>query len=366
MEIIKNKLFLGGLSSDYLIQKFGSPIYVYEKEIIINSFRKLRNFFPQSKVDIHYAMKANFNPTILTLLKMENSSIDAVSQGDVEMALKVGFNPDKILFTGNNMNFNELEFCKKNNVPINIGSNELLKQFGKIYPNEEISLRVNPGVGAGHHAHCITGGPDSKFGIYKDQITDSLKIADKYNLEIVGIHSHIGTGIREADAMVEAMDMILDVAKSFHNLDFIDFGGGFDITYKESDKELDVNELSKKMLSKFNKFCLSYGKKITMKIEPGRYIVGSSGTLLTTITNISKTPSKKFVGVDSVFNHFIRPILYGAFHEIINASKISGLTEEVVVVGNICECGDIFSRTKDSVIRSITVCIPGGNQAHLD
>ena len=262
MKINEGLLYLGGISADSLLERFGSPLYVYEKEELIRRFRKLKQSFPSEEVDIHYAMKANYNPSLLNLLCVEGASIDAVSTGDVRMALEVGFKPDQILFTGNNSQFSEIEYSLKQGVLINLGSLELLKQYGDRYPSSSVSIRINPGMGAGHHAHCITGGPDSKFGIYQDRLNDALKISKKYELKISGIHSHIGTGIKKTEAMLEAMDLILDAANGFPDLEFIDFGGGFDIPYHETDEELDLVDLGNNMLQRFHQFCKNYGKKL--------------------------------------------------------------------------------------------------------
>ena len=185
-----------------------------------------------------------------------------------------------------------------------------------------LSVRINPGLGAGHHAHCITGGPDSKFGIYHDQIDSVLDLANKYNLTINGIHSHIGTGIFEAEPMLEAMEMTLAVAEKFPELQFVDFGGGFGIPYRPDQSALDMNDLSQKMTQRFRKFVYNYGRDLEMKIEPGKLLVGPAGILLTTVTNISETPKYRFVGVDSGFNHLLRPTIYGAYHIIIKASCV--------------------------------------------
>ena len=366
MEVKEGMLFLGGLSADSLVREYGSPIFVYEGDRIVSRFQELRKYFPIEQVDIHYAMKANYNPSLLKLLRDEDAWIDAVSPGDVRMALTVGFVPEKVLFTGSNSRFEEIEYCANSKVPINLGSLELLARYGETYPDTAVSIRINPGMGAGHHVHCITGGPDSKFGIYVDQLDEARSLASVHGLNLIGIHSHIGTGIREADAMLEAMELVLDAVSEFPDLVFIDFGGGFDIPYREGDPELNLVELSRKMMSRFDAFCANYGRSLRMKIEPGRFIVGPSGTLLTRVTNISSTPTRKFVGVDSGFNHFIRPTLYGAFHRIINASSMDGDEEEVVVVGNICESGDIFSREGERITRVINALRTGDCVAILD
>jgi diaminopimelate decarboxylase len=283
-------------------------------------------------------MKANSNPSLLKILREEGSSIDAVSEFEVRFALESGFEPQQIIFTGNNNSLAEIEYCMEQEVSVNLGSLVLLEKFGQRFPQTSVSVRINPGIGAGHHANCITGGPDSKFGIYHDQIDAALALATKYKLILNGVHSHIGTGIFSAEPMLEAMEMILAVAEKFPDLEFIDFGGGFGIPYRPEQKALDMKDLSQKMTRRFTEFRQCYGREISMKIEPGKLLVGPAGILLTTVTNITDTPKHRFVGVDSGFN----------------------------VVGYICESGDIFSRSGDEIERKLPSPVIGERLAFLD
>ena len=311
-------------------------------------------------------MKANSNPSLLKILLEEGSAIDAVSEFEVRLALESGFEPQQIIFTGNNNTLAEIENCVEKGVSVNLGSLALLEKYGQRYPQTSVSVRINPGIGAGHHAHCITGGPDSKFGIYHDQIDSALDLATKYKLTLNGVHSHIGTGIYSAEPMLEAMEMILAVAEKFSDLEFVDFGGGFGIPYRPEQQALDMTDLSQKMTRRFTEFRQSYGRDITMKIEPGKFLVGPAGILLTTVTNITDTPKYRFVGVDSGFNHLVRPTMYGSYHKILNASRFSGEEEDVVVVGNICESGDIFSRSGEEIKRNLPSPEIGERLAFLD
>ena len=366
MKITDNKLYLGDIPVDTIMQEYGSPLYVYEESVLRSQFRELSAGFPRGLLEIHYAMKANSNPSLLRILAEEGSSIDAVSEFEVRLALESGFEANQIIFTGNNNTLREIEFCVEQNVSVNLGSLALLEKYGERYPETTVSLRVNTGIGAGHHSHCITGGPDSKFGIYYDQIETALSLAKKYKLTINGIHSHIGTGIFSAEPMLEAMEMILDVAKVFPDLQFVDFGGGFGIPYKPEQLPLDMEDLSKKMTERFINFIQHYGRDILMKIEPGRLLIGPVGVLLATVTNITNTPKNSFVGVDTGFNHLVRPTMYGSYHKILNANRISSTEKDVVVVGNICESGDILSRSGDDFIRKLSSPAIDDRLAFLD
>ena len=366
MNIINDTLFLEDISVETLMQEYGSPLYVYEESVLRSQFRQLSSGFPEGLLEIHYSMKANSNPSLLKILREEGSSIDAVSEFEVRLALESGFEPQQIIFTGNNNSLAEIEYCVEQEVSVNLGSLVLLEKFGQRFPQTSVSVRINPGIGAGHHAHCITGGPDSKFGIYHDQIDAALALATKYKLTLNGVHSHIGTGIYSAEPMLEAMEMILAVAEKFPDLEFIDFGGGFGIPYRPEQQALDMKDLSQKMTRRFTEFKQCYGREISMKIEPGKLLVGPAGILLTTVTNITDTPKHRFVGVDSGFNHLLRPTLYGSYHKILNASRYSDDEEDVVVVGYICESGDIFSRSGDEIERKLPSPVIGERLAFLD
>ncbi len=349
MESVNNMMWLGGCSVEDLLREFGSPLYVYEADSIYSQYRKLRKSFAEVPVQIHYAMKANYNPAILKILLEEGAWIDAVAPMEAQLALEVGFPSERILFTGNNVGLNELEYCLEHNIPINIESLTLLEKYGEKYPGTEVSVRINPGVGSGHHAHCITGGPQSKFGVYHDRLKTIQEIVRKYDLSLIGIHSHIGTGILEPEPMIEAVEMVLSIARQLHNLQFIDFGGGFGVPYHPDQKPLDVETLGQKMTARFQKFCKEYGSDVKLKIEPGRYLIANAGTLLATVTNMKQTPQYQFVGMDTGFNHLLRPAMYGSYHRIYNASRMEGKMDSVILAGNICETGDVFNHTSNGL-----------------
>ena len=284
--------------------------------------------------------------TILKILKDLGAGIDAVSPGEVYLALKAGFSPNKILFTGNNVTDEEMKFVKKHDVLINIDSLSQLKRYGKNYPNSEISVRINPNVGAGHHPHVITGGPKSKFGIYYSRRDEIKRIASHYKLKIVGLHMHIGSGILKPEPFLSGTESLLNTAKGFCDLEFIDIGGGLGIQYNSQEKPIDLKNFGQKLSKIFDSYAKTHGK-VALRLEPGRYLVAGSGILLTRVNTVKKTPYRTFIGTDTGFNHLIRPILYGAHHEIIVANKAGQeRTQKVDVCGNVCESGDFFARDR--------------------
>ena len=273
MKTINNKLYLGGVSAEELIEKYASPLYVYEEDKITEQYNKLTNAIVYPKKKIYYAAKANTNIEILKILNKEGSCIDAVSPEEIYLSKKAGFSNEKILFTGNNASEEDFRYCMENDILVNIGSLRQIEQYGKLNPNSKISIRINPDVGAGHHDHCITGGPNSKFGIYFDKINQIKQITKKYNLIIVGIHEHIGSGILDTSKFLLAMDVLLKTAKEFDNLEFIDFGGGIGVPYSPEEKQLNIAELGKAISDKFNDFCRSYRKELWFNINKRRGLV---------------------------------------------------------------------------------------------
>ena len=344
MDTRDNELYLGGCRAEALAQEFGTPLYVYESAPIRRQCRLLRESFAEAAPDIHYAMKANPNPAILKILREEGLSIDAVAPFEVRLCLEQGFRPEQILFTGNNTSDDELRYCLGKGVRINVGSLSELARYGRLNPGGPVAVRINPDIGDGHHPHVITGGPDSKFGIYHTDLAGLQSLLAEHRLKLIGVHSHIGTGILQTQQMLSAMEITLGTARRLPGLAFVDFGGGFGIPYRPGEQALPLAELGREMCRRFAHFCAEYGKPLKMQLEPGRFLVAQSGTLLTRVTTLHATPAHRFVGTDTGFNHLARPILYGAYHQIVNASAVAGPPLRAVVAGNICESGDVFTQ----------------------
>lgn len=328
-------------------REFGTSVFVYEEGKIRSQLRYLKQSIDYQLTRILYAIKANFNPYILEITKEEGAGSDAVSPGEIALSLKTGFLPKDILFTGNNITDEEMDFAVERGVLLNIDSLSRLEKFGKKYPGQQVCVRINPDVGAGHHDHCITGGPESKFGIWHSEVAEIKRIAKSCHLEIIGIHQHIGSQILEADKFLMAMEVLLRVAPSFPDLEFIDFGGGFGVPYRPGERPLDMEELGEKISKRFDRFTYEYGRELTLVIEPGRYLVAEAGSLLTRANTVKRNPDGHvFVGVDSGFNHLIRPAMYDSYHEIVNISNPTGKLEQVDVVGYLCESGDKFAKRR--------------------
>lgn len=344
---MENIFKIGNLTGPQLTEQFGSPLYVYDAEKIREQFRKLKDNITYPKTQFHYACKANTNIEILKLIRELGGFIETVSKGEVLAAFKAGFTPEQIIFTCSNITKEELQFLIDNKITVNLDSLGQIEKYGQLNPGGKISIRINQGIGAGHHSHVITGGPKSKFGIHFSQIEEAKQLATKFNLTIIGIHQHIGSNILDTEIFMQAFAALLDSAKHFSDLEFMDFGGGFGIPYKPDETELNISDLGKQITETFSKFCGSYGKELIMKFEAGRFLVAQAGTLLVTVTDIKNTPDRTFVGVDSGFNQLIRPAMYGAYHEIINASNMNGEKITATIAGNVCESGDVFAEDRE-------------------
>ncbi|NPV38726.1 MAG: diaminopimelate decarboxylase [Brevinematales bacterium] len=372
-EIENNQLSIGGIKVSELVSEFGSPLYVYNESVIRDRYTTLVNAIPYPHKRLHYAMKANSNLRILKLFLEMGAYIDAVSLEEVRLALHAGFSPDKILFTGINLKNEELHWLVSQNIRVNIGSLHMLQKYASLFPGTEVSIRINPDFGGGHHSHVITGGRESKFGIFYsqegnyNQIPQAKQIIERAHLKLVGIHAHIGSGILEEKKFIELISLILSIAKHFPDLEFVDFGGGFGIPYRPHEKPFQFDLFAEHLEKTMQKFTKEYGKEVIIAFEPGRFLVAEAGILLTTVTEIKHTPKYTFVGVDSGFNHLIRPMAYGSYHPILNAFRVQGEQKEVVIAGYLCESGDLFTRNEHGPeVRSITTPLEGDVLAILN
>ena len=330
-----------------IAEKFGTPIYVYDSEKIKSQFFKLKNAFNSiHNLRINYAVKASPNISILKFLNNLGAGLDTVSIQEVELGLKAGFNPKNIIFTPNGINIDELEAASKKNVQINIDNLSVLEQFGSKHPNCPVCIRINPHIMAGGNNNISVGHIDSKFGISIHQIPHLLRIVDNTKMKINGIHMHTGSDILDIDVFLNASEILFNAAKEFKNLEFIDFGSGFKVPYKKGDLETNIEELGEKLSSRFIDFCNDYGKKLHLYFEPGKFIISEAGFFLTRVNSIKQTTSTVFAQINSGFNHLLRPMFYGSYHEILNLSNPKGNERFYSVVGYICETDTFASNRK--------------------
>lgn len=330
----------------HLAEQFGSPLYVYDAEKIQSQYNRLTKAFSKvEKLRINYAMKALSNVAILQLLEEMGAGLDTVSIQEVQLGLHAGYAPEKIFYTPNGVSLEEIEEVHAMGVQINIDNLSILEQFGAKHPHVPVCIRINPHVMAGGNTNISVGHIDSKFGISIHQLPHLVRIVENTKMNIVGIHMHTGSDILDIEVFLYAAEILFDAARNFKNLEFLDFGSGFKVPYKKDDIATDIEELGKKLSKRFNAFCVEYGKELTLIFEPGKFLVSEAGSFLVKVNVIKQTTSTVFAGVDSGFNHLIRPMLYGSQHHIENISNPKGKERFYSVVGYICET-DTFANNR--------------------
>jgi len=338
MELKRNKYTIQGLDLLKITEEFGSPVYIYDAEKIKSQYQHLVSSFPGVDLKVKYAMKALSNISIIKYLKSLGAGLDAVSIQEVQLGLRAGYAPEEIMFTPSCVDFAEIDEAIALGLIINIDNIAILEQFGHKYGNRTpICLRLNPHIMAGGHHKISTGHIDSKFGISILQSRHLLRVIDTYNLHINGLHMHTGSDMLDAEVFLKGADILFDFAKNFDTIEFLDFGSGFKVPYREGDLKIDLQDLGGKISAAFIEFEKEYGKPVQLWFEPGKYLVSESGVLLVKTNVVKTTPATVFVGVNSGMNHLIRPMMYEAYHEIINISKTHGTKRVYTIVGNICE-----------------------------
>lgn len=335
-----------------ITREFGSPVYVYDAEKIISQYNCLTSAFSGIKqLRINYAVKALSNISVLKLFKKLGAGLDTVSVQEVQLGIAAGIDPSRIIYTPNGVSLEEIEEVAVMGVQINIDNLSILEQFGTKHPEVPVCIRINPHVMAGGNTNISVGHIDSKFGISIHQIPHLLRIVKNTGMNINGIHMHTGSDILDIEVFLYASEILFETAKNFRELEFIDFGSGFKVPYKEGDIQTNIEELGEKLTLRFNEFCKNYGRELTLAFEPGKFLVSEAGKFLARVNVIKQTTSTVFAGIDSGFNHLIRPMLYGSRHEIKNISNPKGRERFYSVVGYICETDTFASNRKISEIK---------------
>ena len=337
------------MNQDALLQitkDFGSPVYVYDAHKMEAQYNRLTAAFGKvKKLKLNYAAKALTNISVLKFINHLGAGLDTVSIQEVQLGLHAGFKAENIIYTPNGVSLEEIEKVAKLGVQINIDNLSILEQFGTKHPKIPVCIRINPHIMAGGNTNISVGHIDSKFGISIHQTPLLLRIVENTKMTINGIHMHTGSDILDIDVFIQASEILFDVARQFDNLEFIDFGSGFKVPYKDNDIETNIEELGEKLTQRFRTFCKNYGKNLTLAFEPGKFIVSESGSFLTKVNAIKQTTSTVFAQIDSGFNHLIRPMLYGSQHDIVNISNPEGKKRFYSVVGYICET-DTFANNR--------------------
>ncbi len=338
MKLAHGRYLIDGLDVIELVEKYGSPVYVYQTSKMKQQYDKMLHAFKDIKVKINFACKALNNLNVLRFFKSIGSGLDAVSIQEVQLGLQAGFQPQDIMFTPNCVSIEEIIEGVKLGVKINIDNISILEQFGNMYGNKvPVCVRINPHIMAGGHEKISTGHIDSKFGISIYQMPHVHRVVEATNIKVEGLHMHTGSDILDVEVFLRGAEIMLDVARSFPDLDYVDFGSGFKVAYKPEDYFTDIDSLGKDLTRVFKKFCKEYGRDLTLVFEPGKFLVSEAGYFFARVNVVKQTLSTVFAGLDTGLNHLIRPMFYDAYHQIINVSNPKGKLRIYTVVGYICE-----------------------------
>ncbi len=341
-----DNMVFGKKDAHQLLKEYGSPLYVYDEEILRKRCREMHNLLSYPDFRVNYSAKANTNVELLRIVGSEDLDVDGMSPGEMYLEMMAGFPPSRITFIGNNVSADEFRYAVERGIAVSVDSISQLKTLGEVNRGGKVCLRINPGIGAGHHAKVVTGGQKAKFGIAVEDLPWAQDLASQYHMTITGLNQHIGSLFLEPDAYVEASAFILDVAADMPSVEMVDLGGGFGIPYRHGvEPRLDLALLGAQLDSLINGW-VAANRPITVRTEPGRYVVAECGALLGTVTAVKENYNTFFVGTDIGFNTLVRPAMYDSYHELSVAPESERPYEEydkpVYVVGNICESGDIL------------------------
>jgi diaminopimelate decarboxylase len=329
------------LSQEQLIdiaRQFGTPVYVYHAEKIKEQYEKLKSAFSSIDTKFFYACKALTNINILKYIDSLGCGIDCSSVNEVKLAVHAGVPKEKILYTSNGISFDEIEEVANQGVHINIDSLSNLEKFGKKFgKNYPVGARIRPNILAGGNLKISTGHERSKFGIPVDQLDQLVTLADKYDLTVKALHIHTGSDIKDADVFVHGIKVLSELVPHFRDLSVIDLGGGFKVPYEPDDEETDMNLIAQRLKKFLDSHLFINGKKYQLWFEPGKYLVSECGYLITEVNVVKDNNHQIFAGVNSGLNHLVRPMMYDAYHHVVNISNPEGPERVYTVTGYICE-----------------------------
>lgn len=343
--------FFGGTSPEALLREFGSPLYVYNENILRERCRELLALSSHPGFRVCYSGKANANLALLRIIRDAGLWADAMSPGELALQLAAGFRPEEIIYVCNNVSVEEMRNAVDHGLLVSLDSLDQVDVFGRNFPGGRVMVRLNPGIGAGHHKKVVTAGEETKFGVRSEEFGELRALLAAHSLTLAGINQHIGSLFMEADAYLEAVTWLLETAALFPGIGIIDFGGGFGVPYRkyEGQPRLDMAELGKKLDALLKTWSASTGYAGRFIIEPGRYAVAECGLVLGTVHATKRNGSVRFAGTDIGFNVLARPMLYDAYHDVEIYREGAGPEEdsmEQTLVGNLCESGDILARDR--------------------
>lgn len=345
--------FFGQSSPEELLAAYGSPLYVYNESILRQRCREIADLVSYRPFWADYSCKANTNLSLLRIIREEGLHADAMSPGEIHTLLAAGFGPEEILFVCNNVSAEEMAFAVERGILVSMDSVSQMELYGENFPGTSVAVRLNPGIGIGHHDKVITAGKQTKFGINEEYIPQIMALAEKYDLKIIGLNQHLGSLFMEESNYMRGVEALLRLCVRFPDLEFVDLGGGFGIPYHKQNGEAPLNlaPLRAKLDTLMEKFITEYGRRVTFRIEPGRYIVAECGAVLGRVHSVKENAGITYVGTDIGFNVLQRPIMYDSHHDIEvfrdNVPLSDAPTRPQTLVGNICESGDKLATERD-------------------
>lgn len=339
-----------------IAQQFGTPVWTYDAATIRERIGQLQMFDT-----IRFAQKANSNIHILKLMREQGVKVDSVSLGEIERAIAAGFatgkDADDIVFTADLLDRATLARVVELDIQVNCGSPQMLEQLGEAHAGHRVWLRVNPGFGHGHSQKTNTGGEQSKHGIWHDQLPEALALIAKYNLDLVSLHMHIGSGVDYSHLQEVCAAMVAQVkcaGRATQNIRAISAGGGLSIPYQVGGEHIDTAHYFSLWNAAREEIAAYLGHAIHLEIEPGRFLVAESGKLIAEVRAKKDVGNNHFVLVDAGFSDLMRPAMYGSYHEIsllrADGTVASGETRSTVLAGPLCESGDVFTQEEGGVV----------------
>ena len=345
-----------GVDVRKISEEFGTPVYAYSMTALRQSIEEIRQLSPVTR----YAMKACSNVRILKEMLAHGIKIDAVSVYEVKRAIKAGFRPEDICFTSDVFsNADDVRFCLEQNIFTNCGTLGMLEEYGCAFKSigrgsPKVSIRINPGEGAGHSKKTNTGGPYSKHGIWYENLSGARDIAEKYNLIISGVHIHIGSG-GDMDHLKRITGKLVDFAKEFNDLEVVNFGGGLPYQYDPDLPQEDISRYKSILTERMEVLEKHFGRKIICEIEPGRRFVAGCGYLIGEVRALNHTFEEDGTRLNYVlgnigFCHLLRPMAYGSFHPIWIVGDDLGPEQDIIVAGPVCESGDVLTQKNEEPV----------------
>ena len=326
-------------------EEFGLPVYIYSQEVIEAACREVLAFPSAFGLTARYALKANPLSVFLKTADQLGVHFDASSEFEAMRCLKLGILPEKVQLTAQQLPTQFMELFGDGRMRYNACSLHQLEQFGKLFPGRELSVRINPGLGSGSNRKTNVGGPSSSFGIWHEQLSEISEIANRYNLKVSRLHTHIGSGT-DPNVWKKVARMTLDMAISFEDVDTVNLGGGFKVARMSDEKSTCLKETGEVVQEEFQSVYEETGRKLHLEIEPGTYIAARAGTLLCSVDDKISTGFEgyEFLKLNTGMDAITRPALYAARHPLVVVSKESSSEEkDYVVTGHCCESGDVFT-----------------------